>query len=240
MWKKVFSAFIAIFPLISSANIVILGTRIIYPAEQKTVNVQLSNTSKSPSLVQAWIDNGDANIAPEKIKTPFVITPPISRVEAKKGQTLRITYTGEPLANDRESVFYLNVLDIPPKPSAKEQQNNPNFLQIAIRSRIKLFYRPSNLTMSMDEAYNKVQWHIESEKGKNILVVNNPSPYHITYSHITLKQNNKSATAKEADMVAPFSQARYVLSAPIKGKATVHWVVINDYGGTQQGTSQLF
>ncbi|HGY8840292.1 TPA: fimbria/pilus periplasmic chaperone, partial [Escherichia coli] len=93
-----------------SANVVITGTRVIYPAGQHNVNVQLTNVGISPSLIQAWIDNGDPKAAPETIKTPFVITPPIARIDGNKGQTLRLSYTGEPLPADRESVFYLNVL----------------------------------------------------------------------------------------------------------------------------------
>ncbi|EHV4506050.1 fimbria/pilus periplasmic chaperone, partial [Escherichia coli] len=120
-----------------SANVVITGTRVIYPAGQHNVNVQLTNVGISPSLIQAWIDNGDPKAAPETIKTPFVITPPIARIDGNKGQTLRLSYTGEPLPADRESVFYLNVLDIPPNPRDK----NKNYLQIAIRSRIKIFFR---------------------------------------------------------------------------------------------------
>ncbi len=55
--------------------------------------------------MQTWIDNGQIDAAPDQIQTPFVITPPISRIEANKGQTIRITHTGEALPKDRESVF---------------------------------------------------------------------------------------------------------------------------------------
>ncbi|MEN2733548.1 fimbria/pilus periplasmic chaperone [Escherichia coli] len=49
-----------------------------------------------------------------------MITPPIFRMDSKSGQTVRIVYTGESLPKDRESLFYLNVLDIPAKPRAKK------------------------------------------------------------------------------------------------------------------------
>ncbi|HGU2579500.1 TPA: fimbria/pilus periplasmic chaperone, partial [Escherichia coli] len=43
-----------IFPV--HAGMVIFGTRIIYPAEQKEVMVQLMNQGNRSSLMQAWID----------------------------------------------------------------------------------------------------------------------------------------------------------------------------------------
>lgn len=52
-------------------------------------------------------------------------------------------YTGEPLPADRESLFWMNVKAIP---SLDEKLANENTLQIAIQSRIKLFYRPSGLS----------------------------------------------------------------------------------------------
>ncbi|HAV4758803.1 TPA: fimbria/pilus periplasmic chaperone, partial [Acinetobacter baumannii] len=73
------------------AEIVLHGTRVIYPSDAREVNLQLSNNGTAPSLVQAWIDDGNAKSTPDEANVPFIITPPISRVEPSKGQTLRIT-----------------------------------------------------------------------------------------------------------------------------------------------------
>ncbi len=45
----------------AQANVVVNGTRVIYPANNKDVIVQLLNNGADPSLVQAWIDDGDIN-----------------------------------------------------------------------------------------------------------------------------------------------------------------------------------
>lgn len=50
------------------AGIVIYGTRIIYPAENKEVMVQLMNQGNRSSLLQAWIDDGDTSLPPEKFR----------------------------------------------------------------------------------------------------------------------------------------------------------------------------
>lgn len=230
MLKKIF-LFLTALPLFAQANVVITGTRIIYPAEQKSITIQLNNAGDSPALVQAWLDKGDIKSSPNSIKVPFVIAPPIARVEANAGQSLRVNFTGtESLPKDRESIFYFNLLDIPPKPNAQSLADNPNYLQFAIRSRLKFFYRPSGLSISPSEAYQKVNFIAEG----SVIRVDNQTPYFITYSHI--KVNNQNV--KNVDMIAPYSQQTYPFKGAVAG-AKVHWKVVNDYGGDQQGESIL-
>ncbi|SUV88436.1 chaperone protein [Bordetella pertussis] len=60
---------------------------------------------------------------------------------------MRIFFNGYPdgktLPSDRESVFWLNVLEVPPKATPEEGHG---VLQLTIRSRLKLFYRPKGLS----------------------------------------------------------------------------------------------
>lgn len=238
MWKKLALLSCCMSMSASYANVVILGTRVIYPADQKSVTVQLSNNNQKPALIQSWIDTGDQTASPDQIKAPFVITPPVVRVEPQSGQALRITYTGEALPQDRESVFYLNVLDVPPKPDTKT--GTKNYLQIAIRSRLKLFFRPSGLTIPVTEAYEKVLWHTESQSGQTVLVAHNPTPYHVTYTDITVTQGSKTFTVQKTGMVAPMSDLRFALpKAQVGIPGKVKWSIINDYGGTQTSESYL-
>lgn len=215
--------------LSTQANIIITGTRVIYPANQKIVNVQLTNETDRPALMQAWIDDGDEHSSPSSIsatRVPFIIVPPVSRMEAKEGQTLRINYTAKSdLPKDRESIFYLNVLDIPPKPKKNEIEGN-NYLQIAVRSRIKLFYRPT-LNIEPYEAYKAVQWQ-KTNKG---LKVNNQTPYYITFINASI--NKKSL--KKIGMIAPFSSKE--IKAKVQTGQKVNWVVVNDFGADEMGES---
>ena len=223
--------FLAVLPLCSYANVVITGTRIIYPSEQKSISVQLTNVGDSPSLVQSWLDRGDFRSNPNTESVPFIIAPPITRVEAKAGQTLRVNFTNtESLAKDRESLFYFNLLDIPPKPSDSDLQNNPNYLQLAIRSRLKFFYRPSGLKIAPSEAYKQVKWKIQS----NGINIDNQSPYYITYNHFQIG----GQTVHPKEMIPPFSQHLFEAKG-IKPGSTVKWSVVNDYGGDETGESPL-
>lgn len=221
----------------ASASVVILGTRVIYPEGQKSINVQLTHKGKTPSLVQSWLDDGDIKSQPDTVKVPFLITPSIVRLDPTQGQTLRVVYTQEPLPSDRESLFFLNVLDIPAKPKA-EGGKAQNYLQLAIRSRIKFFYRPKNLGISAADAYEKVRFSIQKQGGKSVLSVNNPTPYHITYNSINLKQGNKNVSVDNTDMVAPFSTVNYPLRSAVSANK-VEWNVVNDFGGVQKGESAV-
>ncbi len=78
------------------ADIVISGTRVIYKSNEKSVNVRLENKGNNPLLVQSWLDTGDDSAEPGSITVPFTATPPVSRIDAKRGQTIKLMYTASP------------------------------------------------------------------------------------------------------------------------------------------------
>ncbi|MNT10159.1 Chaperone protein EcpD precursor [compost metagenome] len=130
---------------------VIATTRVIYPAEEAEVTVSLSNSGQHPSLVQVWIDDGRADVPVEQLQVPFSLTPALFRLEPGKGQVLRLFRAQHDFAQDRESLYWLNVLDIPPK-------GQGNALQLAVRSRIKLLYRPHKLAGNARQAPQTLTW----------------------------------------------------------------------------------
>ena len=206
----------ALFSMTGQASVVISGTRVIYPAGAKEVSVKINNGGPSPVLLQSWIDNGDVNAKPSAIKVPFVLTPPMNRVESGKGQTLRISYTGDALPLDKESVFWLNVLEVPAKSQAKSEENR---LQMAFRSRIKLFYRPAGLEGNANEAPKAITWNTQG----NRIQATNPTPYYVSLVNI-------SVNGKKLDyaMVAPRSSM--VLELPASSGNKISGSFVNDYG----------
>ncbi len=224
--RYVWPLILLLLPLVAQAGIVISGTRIIYPADKREITLQLNNTGDSPALVQSWIDSGNTLSQPEQEKAPFIILPPVSRVEAKSGQTLRIMYNGSPLPQDRESLYWFNLLEIPPQPDAK---NNENYLQFAVRSRLKFFFRPAGLKADPAKVAEQLQWHLESSS-EPVLAVHNPTPYHVTLSSVRLAGHELSG-----DMVAPFANLRLPLPAKLRVPLpqTLNFSLINDYGAQQ-------
>ncbi|MFC5580590.1 molecular chaperone [Rhodanobacter terrae] len=217
----------------ANASVVIAGTRVIFPAKDGEVTVRMTNQNTTPALVEAWIDSGDAHSTPDKVSTPFLITPPLFRMEPNRDQSLRIlfTHSEQPLPTDRESLFWLNVLEVPPKPSGPQFQGK-NYLQVAIRSRLKLFYRPAGLAGDPIKAASALSFKAASAAGLGALVVHNPTPYYVTLSQITVSVGGTSHKV-DTGMVAPLSDLRLAISdlkqAPSAG-STVQYNCINDYG----------
>ncbi len=131
---------------IANAAVALGATRVIYPANQKQVLLPVTNNDPaSVYLIQSWIEN-----AGDQKDTQFVITPPLFSMQGKKENTLRIiNATNHQLPGDRESLFWVNVKAIP---AMEKDQKNENTLQLAIISRIKMFYRPTHLAMAPEEA----------------------------------------------------------------------------------------
>lgn len=222
------------------ADIVISGTRVIYKSDQKSVNVRLENKGNNPLLVQSWLDTGDDNAEPGSISVPFTGNSPVSRIDAKRGQTIKLMYTAStPLPKDKESVFWFNVLEVPPKPDA-EKVADQSLLQLAFRTRIKLFYRPEGLSGNPSEAPLALKWSWAAAGGQTALRVSNPTPYHVSFSSGDLEANGKRYPL-DMKMVAPFSDDVIKVNG-ISGKtasAKVHFYAINDFGGAIEGEARL-
>ncbi|WP_346343189.1 fimbria/pilus periplasmic chaperone [Pseudomonas sp. WS 5059] len=209
----------------------ITGTRLLYPADQKEITVKLNNNGTQPALIQSWIDTGSVESTPTSSKAPFLLSPPVARIDPTKGQSLRVLFTGAPMAQDKESVFWLNVLEIPPKPEAGADINT---LQMAFRSRIKLFYRPTGLPGTASEAIEQVQWQlVPARDGQGLaLQAFNPSAFHVSLIELELVAGAQRERSEDG-MIAPGETRQFVLPAlkvrPAAG-AQVEFSAINDYG----------
>ncbi|WP_266170324.1 fimbrial biogenesis chaperone [Dyella subtropica] len=224
----------------AQANVLIGGTRVVFPAKDGEVTVRLTNDNDRPVLVESWIDRGDVHSTPESVDVPFLITPPLFRMEAKKEQSLRIVYTHEQLPADRESLFWLNVLEVPPKPTGPQAEGQ-NLLQLALRSRLKLFYRPAGLQGDPLKAPAALTWKAVPDGKGYTLVAHNPTPFHITITELSLSAGSKTVAA-EIGMVAPLSDLRLPLhdmtQQPATGSA-VSFTTINDYGAANAFKSTI-
>jgi len=222
---------VCLFAVGAHATVVIGGTRVVFPARDGEVTVRLSNVGNTPALIEVWIDNGDPRSTPDKVDTPFLITPPLFRMDAHKDQSLRILATSPHLPADRESLFWLNVLEVPPKPTGQETAGK-NMLQFAVRSRLKLFYRPAKLPGDALKAAGQLTWKARLDGQNVILDAHNPSPYYITVSKLSLTIGDKPYAAATG-MVAPFGDLRLAVkglaNVPVPGTA-LSYTTINDYG----------
>ncbi|MCO7579452.1 MULTISPECIES: fimbria/pilus periplasmic chaperone [Pseudomonas chlororaphis group] len=221
------------------ASVVVDATRIVYPAKEREVSLRLSNKGQQAALVQTWIDDGRVDAKPDEVDTPFIVMPPMVRIDPDKGQSLRIAFVPSTnLPKDRESVFWLNVLDVPPLASAQVG----NHMQLAFRTRLKLFFRPANLPGSAAESAEKLRWNL-SRSGKNtVLQVHNDGAFHVSFNSVELKLKNGRVLTVKSHMVAPKSSADFVFEQSPNTSdfdVSVMYEWINDFGANMRAEAKL-
>ncbi len=221
----VLAALLLLASMPAGAGVVMNATRYVYQAGEREIAVKLTNKGTLPVLAQAWIDDGDARSTPEHVDVPFNLTPPISRVESGKSQTLRISFTEGTVPDDRESQFWLNVLEVPPK---AESTGDANTIQLAFRYRLKLFYRPKGLKGSAAAAAENLSWGLSRD---GILSVTNHSDYHVSLNELRLVSGSETMEAEPLS-IAPHASLSPPLPKPLKAaRVDVRYQSINDYGG---------
>ncbi|TKK37754.1 molecular chaperone [Pseudomonas fluorescens] len=223
---------LSLFSPFSSANITLERTRIVMAAPKMEASIVMSNAESESVMIQAWIEPINATTVPNM---PFAITPSLSRLDGNGRQPLRIFYQGQGLPIDRESVFWLGVQEIPRKSA------NENTLQIAVRQRIKLFYRPDDLKGKADEAPAKLQWRLALVDGHPTLHIKNNSAFHVTFGAVNIKHGSSSQPIS-VDMLPPYSSQSLIISGASpssSGAASVEFESINDSGGLVQYSSDI-
>jgi len=210
----------------ASAALALDRTRVIFPGGENSVTVNIHNENTAlPYLAQAWVEDDKGN----KITSPLVVVPPLQRVEAGAATQLQIKAlpAANALPQDRESVFYFNLREIPPR--SKE----PNTLQLALQTRIKLFYRPKPIQPTRAGMATPWQDSLTLLRQGTGYVVHNPTPYYISLVSAGAKNADPARSKKFRPlMIAPQSSAPLDVSAGSLGAAPV-LAYINDYGGTR-------
>lgn len=199
----------------ASAGIIPGGTRVIFPEANREVSLSIRNSDKATDyLVQSWLDNeNDGNTA----RVPFVITPPLFRLDREKESILRIATTGASLPADRESLYWLSIKGI----AATQKNQEQNHLQVVVRHRLKLIYRPRALnSQGAAEAYKSLQFRRQGQT----LIINNPTPYYVSF--FSLKVGGVSVD--NPGMVTPFGEHRVSAS----GSGVIEWQSVNDFGAS--------
>ncbi|EFP4584009.1 fimbrial chaperone StfD [Salmonella enterica] len=195
-------------------------TRLVFRGEDKSISVDLKNANnKLPYLAQSWMEDEKGN----KIDSPLTAVPPVQRIEA--AGTGQIKIQGIPalaaLPQDRETLFYYNVREIPPK------SDKPNTLQIALQTRIKVFYRP--LSLSKIDMQHPWQYKITLQREGDGYRVTNPTGYYVVLSNASNRLDGQPALGFSPLVIAPGGSAVMKVKASDVGSAPV-LTYVNDYG----------
>lgn len=213
----------------ATAGISLSSTRLVFDGQHKEAGITVRNNGEDV-LIQSWVDTD--TVAATSV--PFAVTPPLVRVSGDEQQLLRVIYEGTGMPSDRESVVWLNVQEIPQ--AAKTQ----NTLQLAVRQRIKVFFRPAGLKDNAYLAPAELVWQLDDLDGKRVLKVSNPGVYHVSIADITLVAGVINEHPFDSMMIAPGELKTFSLKqlGPAQ-PARLIFSSINDYGAQDRYTAQL-
>ncbi|WP_117086815.1 fimbrial chaperone, partial [Klebsiella pneumoniae] len=158
----------------SHAAFVLNSTRYIFAGDKDNISVQVNNESSQEYGGQIWIDN--ANARDQNVY--FAPSPTFFKVSGGHKQILRLLKINDSLPKDKESLFWVNVQEIPKAP-----KEGTNSLAIALHTQVKMIYRPESLKEGREDAEKNIK--IIHEGGNTILY--NNSPYY--FAVINVKQN---------------------------------------------------
>lgn len=201
------------------------ATRVIYDPDSVGQTLSVDNPQDYPMLVQSRAYSEDM-----KNRAPFVITPPLFRLDGLQQSSLRIVRVGGDFPKDRETLQWLCVKGIPPKAGdlwAQDKSGKPEAgeiglnLQLSIDSCIKLFVRPGSIHGHPDDVASSLAW---SRQGDHLKAVND-SPFYMNLASLKVG----GVTIPEPHYVSPFSSYTFPLPKGADGK--VSWSIVNDYGG---------
>ena len=207
----------------SKAAIGLDRTRVIFDGSKDAVSMNITNNNTElPYLAQGWIEDESG----KKISTPLTVLPPVQRLEPGKNSQVKVQAlpAAKLLPQDRESVYYFNLREIPPR------SDKANTLQIALQTRIKLFYRPVSIIPTQQQQANPWQEKLTLTRQGDHYQVNNPTPYYVTLVDARNSKDGTTAANFEPLMVPPKGALTLGPTATALG-STPYLTYINDYGG---------
>ncbi|WP_181899100.1 fimbrial biogenesis chaperone [Citrobacter koseri] len=165
-----------------------------------------------------------------RVPVPFLVTPPLKRLESWSTMQLRIITTPDNhLPADRESLFFLSSKAIPSVAPVKADPGRVTAqMSMALQSFIKLYYRPKALDQyAIFDGKVAPRLTFSRPDGGHIRVTN-PTPYHITFAVLTVGGKAVDAEKRRA-MVPPLGDYDYPLPDGTTGRE-VKWQIIDEFG----------
>jgi P pilus assembly chaperone PapD len=222
----------------AQAGMIVESSRVVFYAADRERSLLLSNGNPYPVIVQTWIDNGAPEGTPETAgDVPVLPLPGIFRLEPGERKNLRLLATQIQQPQDRESLYWLNVYEIPPTDA-----NLPpgvSAVKVAVRLQLKMFYRPKNLKPNVEKLTELQQFSLIRQPGVIKLKVENTSPYYATFSAASLAGGGKSYPA-DIGMLAPFSSKTLDINGEANWQpSSISYILINDDGNGVGGKKSL-
>ncbi|HGF4700507.1 fimbria/pilus periplasmic chaperone [Escherichia coli] len=203
------------------------ASRIIYSDNSVGETISVINKHDYPILVQSSVMKEN-----QQDLAPFIMTPPLFRLDPHQSSRIRIVRVGGEFPSDRETLQWVCVKGIPPKNEdkwaegwyGKNKSNIALEVNFSVNSCIKLMFRPDSIKGYPENIADKIKW----KRSGNLLKGENPTPFYMNISEI----NIGGVELNDNHYIAPFSSYEYKIPLGVVGK--IKWRVKNDYGGSSK------
>ncbi len=219
MIRKIKTAILSLFIILSTysyASIEINKDKFIFIESKNQEIIEIKNNTTNDYFIQSWISHYDES---NETELPFMITPPLFKIEKDENYSLKIFKTDEIEKKDRETLYRINIKRIPLLSNSDE---NKNLLHISMNSVYNLIYRPISIEKGVKDAYKKIEF---LKNKNNEFIVNNPTPYFITLLNV----NSESVVLIEKSKTMPPFK-KYNTKKIIKKDGLIKWKTIDQYG----------
>lgn len=197
------------------------GTRFIYEEGKKNISFEVKNNMPETYGGQVWINNTTQN----KTGVYMVPSPPFFKISGKGKQIVRIMNVNPALPQDRESLFWLNVQELPPKPKTEDG----NMLAIAMNTQVKLIYRPKAIIDGRKNAEKRLS--LITRDGK--IWIDNPTPYYFAIIKVMSHGKEVKLPSSAAQALTEFAP-KSAVNTGISGLSAISVEAINDWGGVEK------
>lgn len=218
MFKKFkFFALFFIFPTsYSQSSIEINKDKFIFIESVNQEIIEINNKENNDYFIQSWVTHYDKENSNE---IPFMVTPPLFKIEKDETFSLKIFKKDEIKEIDRETLYRINIKRIP---ILLNSDNNKNMLHVSINSVYNLIYRPISIEKDAKDAYKKIEF---LKNKNNEFIINNPTPYFIALSSVYF---NRMLIVNESKTIPPFK--KYNTKKIISENGYVKWKIFNQHG----------
>lgn len=216
------------FSIVAKANLALDGSRVVIYHSDREASLNIKNDGEYPVIVQTWVDDGNPENTPETITNVSALSlPPVLQLKPSESQLVRVINKFTNTDKEKETLYWLNLYEITPKPTNKNADEN--LINVVVRLQVKVFYRPDNLIMKISE----VSQSLIFTKSDKRLTIENPTPFYATVKS-AFGENNPNIIIP---MLAPFSKQQVTLENSQINQ--IHYVLIDDFGGEFQNEREI-
>ncbi|PSV27801.1 fimbria/pilus periplasmic chaperone [Photobacterium sp. GB-56] len=211
--------FILFYSSNSFAALQLNATRYIVNEGDKSVEIKIENIADKTYAAQIWIENEnkkDKNVN-------FIPMPNFFKFNKGETQVVRLLNTHKSSSLNNESLYWLNLQEIPPVDKSKKSR-----ITLALKTRVKLIYRPKVLLGKRANAEKL----LSIVKSNGNIKITNPTPFYLAVVNVKfngkeIKLNNEM---KQQLGVFPPESSVFIKNNYVATISKFEFDAINDYG----------